>query len=93
MNTNYPELRTWLSNQENFETVMKKSAWLCTIQSNNDTTAVQMLQFNNKVQPSSIVVKMQDDSFKEFWLDVYENQENIPYDIRLPTYSEYYLIY
>jgi hypothetical protein len=93
MNTDFLPLRTWLADQENFEANMRKSPWTCTIKDNNALTAVQMLEFNNKVQPSSIVVVMPDGSFKEFWWDVYENQQNVPYDIRLPTYSEYFLIY
>ena len=89
----YSELRSWLSSHEYFETFIKKSSYLCTIKDNNTMTAVQMLEFNNRIQPSSIVVIMPDGSYKEFWWDVYENEQNVPYDIRLPTYSNYYLIY
>jgi len=52
-----------------------------------------MLHFNNKIQQSSIIVVMPDSSFKEFWMDVYENQQNIPYEIRLESYSKFYLVY
>lgn len=93
MDFDYPELRKWLSEQENFECNMKKSPWTCTIKDNQQLTAVQMLELNSMIQPSSIVVIMPDGSYKEFWLDVYENQQNIPYNIRLPSYSNYYLIY
>lgn len=71
---------------------MKKSPWLCTIKDNEALTAVQMLEFNNKIQPSTIVIK-KDGQFMEFWYEVYINQETTPYDIRLPRYPEYYLVY
>jgi hypothetical protein len=93
MQTDYPELRSWLAQQPNFENGMRKSPWLCTIKDNEALTSLQMLEFNNKIQPSSIVVVMPDGAYKEFWADVYENEQNVPYDIRLPTYSAYFLIY
>jgi hypothetical protein len=93
MQTDYPELRNYLAQQENFESYFKKSPYMCTIKDNETLTALQMLEFNSKIQPSSIVVIMPDGSYDEFWNDVYKNQKNEPYDIRLPTYSQYYLIY
>ncbi len=93
MQTNFTELRNFLLEQEGFENGMKKHPYMCTIKDNNEMTALEMLEFNNKIKPSSIVVRMPDNSYKEFWAEVYENQQNIPYDIRLPTYSAYYLIY
>jgi hypothetical protein len=89
----YPELRNWLSTQESFENYMKKSPYLCTIRDNEAMTAIQMLDFNNKIQPSTIVIVKNDGSYEEFWNEVYVNQQNIPYDIRLPTYSQYYLVF
>ena len=89
----YPELRNWLASQESFENYMKKSAYLCTIKDNEAMTAIQMLDFNNKIQPSTIVIVKNDGSYDEFWHEVYVNQQNIPYDIRLPMYSQYYLIF
>lgn len=93
MQTDYPELRAYLAQQENFETNMKKSAWVCTIKDNEALTAVQMLDWNSKIQPSSIVIKKEDGSYTEFWWEVYINQQNIPYDTRLPMYPAYYLVY
>lgn len=89
----YPELRNWLATQEAFEGYMRKSPYLCIIRDNEAMTAIQMLDFNNKVQPSTIVIVKDDGSYEEFWMEVYNNQQNIPYDIRLPMYSKYYLIY
>lgn len=89
----YPELRNWLSTKESFEGFMRKSPYLCTIRDNEAMTAIQMLDFNNKVQPSTIVIVKNDGSYEEFWYEVYVNQQNIPYDIRLPMYSQYYLIF
>ena len=89
----YPELRNWLATQESFENFMKKSPYLCIIRDNEAMTAIQMLDFNNKIQPSTIVIVLDDGSYQEFWYEVYINQQNIPYDIRLPMYSKYYLIY
>lgn len=91
--TDYPELRAYLASQENFEFYMKKNAYICDIKDNEAVTAVQMLDFNNKVTPSTIVIMMPDGSYKEWWLEIYENPQNVPYDIRLPTYSKFYLIY
>lgn len=93
MEFDYPELRAWLADQEQFEINMKKSAWACTIKDNEALTAVQMLEWNSKIQPSSIVIIKDDGTYVEFWWEVYVNQQNIPYDIRLPMYSKYYLIY
>ncbi len=93
METDYPEVRAYLAQQENFENYMKKSPWICTIKDNEALTAIQMLEFNNKVQPSTIVIKKDDGSFAEFWYEVYINQQNIPYDIRLPMYPQYFLVY
>jgi hypothetical protein len=89
----YPELRDWLATQETFENFMKKSPYLCIIKDNEAMTAIQMLDFNNKIQPSSIVIVRDDGSYEEFWTEVYKNEKNIPYDIRLPMYSQYFLIY
>jgi hypothetical protein len=89
----YPELRDWLATQESFENYMKKSPYLCIIKDNEAMTAIQMLDFNNKIQPSSIVIVRDDGSYEEFWTEVYKNEKNIPYDIRLPMYSQYFLIY
>ena len=93
METDYPELRQYLSEQESFEAYMKKSPWLCTIKDNEALTAIQMLDFNNKIQPSTIVIMLEDGSYQEFWYETYINQQNIPYDIRLASYSKYYLVY
>jgi len=89
----YPELRDWLATQESFENYMKKSPYLCIIKDNEAMTAIQMLDFNNKIQPSTIVIVKDDGSYEEFWMEVYNNQQNIPYEIRLASYSKYYLIY
>ena len=89
----YPELRNWLATQESFENFMKKSPYLCIIKDNEAMTAIQMLDFNNKIQPSTIIIVKDDGSYEEFWMEVYNNQQNIPYDIRLPMYSKYFLIY
>lgn len=93
MDFDYPELRAWLASQENFESNMMKSPWTCIIKDNEALTAVQMLDWNSKIQPSSIVIIKEDGSYVEFWLEVYVNQQNIPYDERLAMYSKYYLIY
>jgi len=93
METDYPELRQYLSEQESFEAYIKKSPWLCTIKDNEALTAVQMLDFNNRIQPSTIVIMKDDGSYQEFWYETYINQQNIPYDIRLASYSKYYLVY
>jgi hypothetical protein len=93
MQTDYPELRAWLATFPNFQSNMGKSPWLCTIKDNEAMNAVVMLDANSKIQPSSIVVVMPDGSYKEFWQDAYDNEKNIPYDIRLPTYSAYFFIY
>lgn len=93
MQTDYPELRAYLAQQENFEANMKKSAWTCDIKDNEALTAFQMLEWNSKIQPSSIVIKKDDGSYDEFWNEVYINQQNIPYVERLPMYPEYYIIY
>lgn len=93
MDFDYPELRAWLATQENFEINMKKSPWTCIIKDNESLTAVQMLDWNSKIQPSSIVIKKDDGTYVEFWWEVYVNQQNIPYDIRLPMYPQYYFIY
>ena len=89
----YPELRNWLATQENFENYMRKSPYLCTIKDNEAMTAIQMLDFNNKIAPSTIVIVKDDGSYQEFWYEVYINQQNIPYDVRLPMYNKYFLIY
>jgi hypothetical protein len=89
----YPDLRAYLASQEAFEYYMKKNAYVCDIQDNEAITAVQMLDFNNKVSPSTIVIMKDDGSYQEFWYEVYINQENIPYDVRLASYSKYYLVY
>jgi hypothetical protein len=93
MQTDYPELRAWLAQQESFEQNMKKSPWTCTIKDKEALTAVEMLTWNAKIQPSSIVIKKEDGSFVEFWYEVYIDQQNIPYDIRLPMYPQYYIVY
>jgi hypothetical protein len=93
METDYPELREYLASQESFENYMKKSAYICTIKDNEALTAVQMLEFNNKVQTSTIVIMKDDGSYQEYWYETYINQQNIPYNIRLASYSRYYLIY
>jgi hypothetical protein len=93
MNFDFPELRTYLSQQENFDSAMHKTAWMCTIKDNISLSAIQMLDLGGKIYPSSIVVKMPDGSYKEFWADVNEDEKNIPYDIRLASYSEYFFVY
>lgn len=93
MDFDYPELRAWLAEQPNFQSNMGKSPWTCTIKDNEQFTAVQMLDINSKIQPSSIVIKKDDGTYVEFWWEVYINQENIPYDIRLASYPQYYFIY
>lgn len=92
MQTDYPELRAYLAQQENFEQYMKKSAWVCTIKDNEALSAVDMLSWNSKIQPSTIVIE-KDGAFVEFWYEVYVNEQNIPYDIRLPMYPKYYLVF
>lgn len=93
MQTDYPELRDYLSQQEGFENYMKKSIYLCIIKDNEAYDPIKTLELNAKIFPSTIVVVMPDNSYKEFWLDVYEDQKNIPYEIRLASYSKYYLIF
>jgi hypothetical protein len=93
MQTDYPELRAWLADQENFQSAMNKTAYTCTIKDNEALTAVEMLDWNSKIQPSSIVIKKDDGTFTEFWLECYVNEQNIPYDIRLPMYPHSYIIY
>lgn len=93
MDFDYPELRAWLASQENFESNMMKSPWTCIIKDNEALTAIQMLDLNSKIQPSSIVIIKEDGSYVEFWWEVYVNQQNIPYVERLAMYSKYYLIY
>jgi hypothetical protein len=93
METDYPELRQYLSEQESFEAYIKKSPWLCTIKDNEALTAVQMLDFNNRIQPSTIVIMKDDGSYQEFWYETYINQQNVPYEIRLASYPHYYLVY
>ena len=93
MDFDYPELRGWLAQQENFEINMKKSPWTCIIKDNESLTAVQMLDLQSKIQPSSIVIKKVDGTYIEFWWEVYINQQNIPYDERLSSYPQYYFIY
>jgi hypothetical protein len=89
----YMELRDWLATQESFENYMKKSPYLCIIKDNDAMDAIKMLDFNNKVQPSTIVIVLEDGSYQEMWYEYYINQQNIPYHIRLASYSKYYLIY
>lgn len=94
MQTNYPDLRAWLYDQENFEGFMKKSAYACSIQDNEAIDAVQMLDINGKIQPSSIVIVMPDNSYKEFWQEVHDVQIlDVCYSDRLASYSKYFLIY
>lgn len=93
MEFDYPELRAWLADQENFESNMKKTAYTCTIKDNEALTAIQMLDIQTKIQPSSIVIQKDDGTYVEFWWEVYINQQNIPYDIRLASYPKYYFIY
>lgn len=88
----YPELRNWLATQESFENYMKKSPYLCIIKDNEAMDAIKMLDFNNRITPSTIVIVI-DGVYKEFWHEVYENQQNIPYEVRLASYPQYYLIY
>jgi hypothetical protein len=92
MQTDYPELRAWLENND-YQNAMQKNIYLCSIKDKEAYTALQMLNFNNKIQPSLIIVVMPDGSYKDFWLDVYQDEKNIPYEFRLPTYSEYFLVY
>jgi len=93
MQTDYPDLRSYLASQENFEYYMRKNAYMCTIKDNEALTAVQMLDFNNKISPSTIVIMKEDGSYQEFWYETYINQQNIPYDVRLASYPHYYLVY
>ena len=73
---------------------MKKSAFTCIIQDNHTLNTNQMLDINGKLQPSSIVIVMPDNSYKEFWQEVYDVQIlDVPYSDRLAGYSKYYLIY
>lgn len=89
----YPELRDWLATQESFENYMKKSPYLCIIKDNEAMDAVKMLDFNNRIQPSTIIIMMPDDSYQEFWYETYINQQNIPYEERLAMYPAYFLVY
>jgi hypothetical protein len=93
MEFDYPELRAWLADQENFQSNMMKSPWTCTIKDNQQLNAVQMLDIQTKIQPSSIVIKKDDGTYIEFWWEVYINQQETPYDIRLATYPFFYFIY
>lgn len=93
MEMDYLELRAYLASQESFENYMKKSPYTCTIKDNEALTAIQMLDFNNKVSPSTIVIMKDDGSYQEYWYEVYINQQNVPYDIRLASYPKYYLVY
>jgi hypothetical protein len=92
MQTNFPELRAWLYDQENFQTSMGKSAYQCSIQDSLSLTPCEILTANSRIQPSSVVVIMPDGSYKEFWQDVYDDQKNIPYGDRLAMYSASFLI-
>ena len=93
MQTDYPDLRAYLATQEAFEAYMRKSPYLCTIKDNEAFTALQMLQFNNTISPSTIVILKDDGSYQEMWYEYYVNQQDIPYHIRLEGYPRYYLIY
>ena len=93
METDYPDLRAWLSNQDNFESNMRKSAWTCSIKDNEALTADEILTWNYKITPSSVVIKKEDGAFDEFWNEVYVNQMNIPYGERLQMYPQYYIVY
>jgi hypothetical protein len=93
METDYSELRQYLASQESFENYMRKSPYVCTIKDNDALTALQMLDFNNKVSPSTIVIMKDDGSYQEFWYETYINQQNVPYEIRLASYPHYYLVY
>jgi hypothetical protein len=89
----YPELRNWLAQQETFQSSMHKSPYTCIIKDNEAYNSIQMLNLNSKIQPSTIIIVMPDGSYKEFWYEVYENQQNIPYEIRLASYNKSYLVY
>lgn len=89
----YPELRAYLASQENFEAYMRKNAYLCVIRDKQAISPVKALEFNNKIQPSTIVVTLPNGEYQEFWYEVYIHQENIPYEERLASYSEYFLVY
>jgi hypothetical protein len=93
MQTNYPELRAWLQQQEGFPTYIGKSPYLCTIQDNQALGAVQMLEANSMIRPSVIIVVMPDGTYKDFWQDCADNEQNIPYDIRLPSYSASFIVF
>jgi len=92
MQTNYPELRAWLNQIDYFPTMMKKSTYMCTIQDNQALTVLQMLEGNNLIQPSMIVVVMPDGTYKDFWQECYENEQNIPYEYRLASFSASFLV-
>jgi hypothetical protein len=93
MQTDYPELREWLNAKEGFPTNMKKSPWTCSIKDNEALTAVQILEWNSNIQPSYIIIKKDDGTYDDFWNECYVNEQNIPYDIRLPMYPHYYIVY
>jgi hypothetical protein len=93
MQTDYPELRAYLNTIDYFPTVMKKSPWLCSIKDNEALTAVQILEWNNVIQPSYIFFKREDGSYEDFWNECAVNEKNIPYDIRLASYSHFYIVY
>ena len=90
----YPELRDWLSHQMGFESTLHKSASVCTIKNNNAMTALCMLDLNNKIAASTIIIVMPDGSYKEFWLEVQENQIlDVPYHERLESYSTFFFVF
>jgi hypothetical protein len=93
MDFNHTELREFLSQQPTFEYHLKKCAWTCNIKDNTELTALQMLELNAKISPSSIVVILDDGTITEFWMDVYLNQKDTLYHERLESYSKYYLVY
>jgi hypothetical protein len=89
----FPELREYLANVEGFENFIRKSAYICEIIDKNELEPQPMLLLNKKIYPSTIIVKMPDGSFTEFWNDVYVNERNVLFEVRLAEYSEYYLVY
>jgi hypothetical protein len=92
MQTNYPELRAWLNQIDYFPTMMRKSAYMCTIQDNQALTVPQLLEANNLIQPSMLIVVMPDGSYKDFWQECADDPQTTPYEYRLVAYSASFFV-
>lgn len=88
----YPEIRNWLAEKENVESIFKKSPYLVTIKDSNGMSILSILDMNKKISPSAILCTV-NGQIESFWDYVYENQQNIPYENRLAMYLPCYLVY